>query len=906
MTQRITTILDADSAQLRAEFDRAIRKTNQFVKRTTVAAGALGGVALAGRGLIDVTRVLRQQATDSVKTFGEFEKILKGVEAVLQPTAAEMVLLTEETQRLGRETKFTARESAAAVEVLAKNGITTQQILGGVLESSLLLAASTGATLPAAADTVTDALKVFGLEAEQARAAVDSINGVLINSKFGFTDYQQALASGGASAVIAGQSFDEFNATIAATASFFAGGQQAGTAYKVFIDRLTTGFAQTNFAANAAGNAAKKLAVDFFDASGNLRDFSVIAQQLQDGLAGLSDQERISALTALFGTRGKNFAAALATAGEAGVELAQRLNSLANSEAQAEKRLEGLIGTTERLKSAYEGLKISFGEPIADEITPLLQAITAELTGLGVEQDKVGELTAQFIDKLVGGAALGVDAINFLRSGFIKFQQVPIVLLREFLALQAGAIGFERALLTAFRNLIQGASDFGVSISNSVLKPINAALKFAGRDPIIFSLEGSAVQDTLDNFDAIIAKRDEALDFNGLVDESLLQQFAELEDSLNFSVTGDSIRAGFEEIKTLAPLIEEAQADFVEANAKFIRASKQAAGVITDDTISQTEKDAYLAAAEELRTTADEALAKLNDLRGRPQEEVNEASEGAFSQAEADFEKLREQAAEEQRKEAEGRSTAALEELRVQNQIAQLRADGREAEAKAEERKLEIAKEVAQLVKAGASETEAAAAVQRRFELGDQIAQNESSDDSGGQASALRFENRLNRLRLSGREDEAEFLERQRAIQEEATRLQDDGTSADEALRLAREKFALEQAGLNLKQQENQFGVQEEERKRGVLSAEETALAKAQAAAEKIRASQEASRLGLGGLTSGSDIQAAAQQLAREEKKEDGGKEILSKMDSIISTLEQSNSDEDFRDKETKNNQNQV
>jgi TP901 family phage tail tape measure protein len=91
------------------------------------------------------------------------------VEAVLKPTTRELGELEKQAKLLGRTTRFTAREAGDTIEVLARNGLKTNQILGGVLEASLSLAASVGAELPAAADTMTDVLQVFNLEAEESR-----------------------------------------------------------------------------------------------------------------------------------------------------------------------------------------------------------------------------------------------------------------------------------------------------------------------------------------------------------------------------------------------------------------------------------------------------------------------------------------------------------------------------------------------------------------------------------------------------------------------------------------------------------------------------------------------------------------------------------------------------------------
>ena len=118
----------------------------------------------------------------------------------------------------------------------------------------------------------------------------NAVNGVMINSKFGFEDYSAALAAGGPAARKAGKGLEEFNSTIGATASFFASGETAGTAFKVFTDKLVNDTA-------AATAAQEKLGISFFNASGEMKSMGEIAEGLKKGLAGLSDEDAIRILT---------------------------------------------------------------------------------------------------------------------------------------------------------------------------------------------------------------------------------------------------------------------------------------------------------------------------------------------------------------------------------------------------------------------------------------------------------------------------------------------------------------------------------------------------------------------------------------------------------------------------------
>src|SRR5690606_22210013 len=127
---------------------------------------------------------------------------------------------------------------AGAIEMLAKNGLNLDQIMQGAARSTVLLANSTGADFATAADIATDVMAQFGYGAEQMSAVVDGITGVTQASKFSIDDYRLALAQAGGVASSVGVDFDDFNATIAAISPLFAGGSDAGTSFKVFLQRL--------------------------------------------------------------------------------------------------------------------------------------------------------------------------------------------------------------------------------------------------------------------------------------------------------------------------------------------------------------------------------------------------------------------------------------------------------------------------------------------------------------------------------------------------------------------------------------------------------------------------------------------------------------------------------------------
>lgn len=241
-----------------------------------VAALGLGaglvGVGVAAGGLV-------AGIASSVKVASSLEEQLSGVKAVMGASGDEMVQLKDLIMDLGVDPnlKVSALEAAQTVEMLARNGAKADDILNGMARSTILLSNATGGDFAQSADIATDVMAIWKIEAEDVGRAVDGITNVVNNSKFAIEDYAGALAAGGGVAGSMGVSLEEFNTVIAGIAPMFASGADAGTAFKVFLQRLVP-------QSDEAAGMMKRLGINFFDASGNMKDMGEIAEILREKL----------------------------------------------------------------------------------------------------------------------------------------------------------------------------------------------------------------------------------------------------------------------------------------------------------------------------------------------------------------------------------------------------------------------------------------------------------------------------------------------------------------------------------------------------------------------------------------------------------------------------------------------
>lgn len=430
----------------------------------------------AGRNLsMAVTGPLVGIGALSLNVAGEFEAAMNRVAAATGASTAEMAQLDRLALDMGQTTQFAATEAATAIEMLAKNGLDASQILGGALNASMLLAASSGADLTSAGDLATDVMLNFGRTAEEMTGLVDGMTGVLLASKFGFDDYRLAIAQAGGVAGGLGVSFEDFNAAIAGTSQLFASGSDAGTAFKTFLQRLVP-------ASGPAADAMRDLNLEFFNADGSMKSMAEIAQELQDSLSGLSDEAKNEALRTIFGTDALRTAIGLMQQGADGINELKVAIGNTSAEEQAAARMDGYQGAMRRLQSALEGLRITIARAgILEMATSFAAGMTRIVERLNEADPKIlkfgvtlGTVAAAAGPVLIalGIMATAVAAIGapvaVVVAGLAALGAAMYTFRDELRAANAAIEGFVNDSTTAIRDMAskayQGARDVVQSI----------------------------------------------------------------------------------------------------------------------------------------------------------------------------------------------------------------------------------------------------------------------------------------------------------------------------------------------------------------------------------------------------------------------------------------------------------
>ena len=335
----------------------------------------------------------------------DFEKQLDQVGAVAQASDTEMEQLRQTALQLGADTAFSAGEAAAAMEELAAGGRSVAQIVGGEAAASVALAAAGNYGLAESARTIATTMDVWKGTQLETNDVVNRLAGAANASRFGVEDMSAAIAQGGGVAAAVGVSFQDFSTGIAAVASSFASGSDAGTSFKTFMLSLDGTTAK-------AKKVIEEYGLSFRTATGELKPMGEIVQELHDKIGTLGEAQQVAALKTIFGNDAYRTAAGLMKMTKEEFDAMSKTMGETDAADVAAQRMGNLSGDVEALKGSLETLGISIGSKAIPVLRDLAQGATVVVNAFG-------EMPSSTQNLLLGFTALTV-AMPAIIAGFQK------------------------------------------------------------------------------------------------------------------------------------------------------------------------------------------------------------------------------------------------------------------------------------------------------------------------------------------------------------------------------------------------------------------------------------------------------------------------------------------------------
>ena len=365
--------------------------------------GKIGSIAT--KGLAVLGAAVTASTGVVVKLGMDFESQMSKVQAISGATGDELLQLTDKAKEMGKKTKFSATESAQALEYMAMAGWKTDDMLGG-LEGIMNLAAASGEDLASTSDIVTDALTAFGMAASDSGHFADILATASSNANTNVGMMGETFKYVAPVAGALGFSAEDTALAIGLMANSGIKAGQAGTSLRAILSRMAKPTKEVQ-------SAMDELGISLTNSDGSMKSLNEIMGDLRNGFAKLSEAEKAEMASALGGQEAMSGLLAIVNASDD--DFNKLSGAIANCDGaaadMAETMNDNLKGKLTILKSSLEGLGLDLYESIESPLK--------NLADLGISA--VNELTEAFEkDGASGLITAGSEIIANLITGIIE------------------------------------------------------------------------------------------------------------------------------------------------------------------------------------------------------------------------------------------------------------------------------------------------------------------------------------------------------------------------------------------------------------------------------------------------------------------------------------------------------
>jgi hypothetical protein len=319
---------------------------------------------------------------------------------------------------LGALMPVTVQDVTKAATELAKAGISTELITGGMLESLIKFSLAADVDVPKAAETASKFLGTFGDRSWDAGQKMEFVNNTLEllqkganTSILDANGFSEALLGSAGAAKTAGVSLDDYAMAMAGTSAGFNSAAEQGTSMREFLQRLNPTMMKSRDVMRGLGlitTDATKLQEAFslyglqpvsndiaemeqqmieylrteqkftntdvtkfldsvgtnaFYANGKLKNMTEIAGLLSTAFEGMTDEERGQAMRTMFEITGMNAAVQVMNLGADGMQdYSKQMTEAMGVAEMYDKTFQGLNASQENLEGSMGSLQLQIGD----------------------------------------------------------------------------------------------------------------------------------------------------------------------------------------------------------------------------------------------------------------------------------------------------------------------------------------------------------------------------------------------------------------------------------------------------------------------------------------------------------------------------------------------------------------
>jgi TP901 family phage tail tape measure protein len=304
----------------------------------------------------------------AINTFKDYEKAMNVLGAVTDATASQMEELSALAKDLGADISLpgtSAADAAEAMAELAKAGLNINEVMAAA-KGVLQMSAAGQLGNAEAAEITANALNVFNLQGSEAVRVADLLAAAANSSSGEVRDMADALQMSASVFATADMEIEELVAAISLMSNAGIQGSDAGTSLKQMLLSLQA-------PSKKAKELMQELGINIYDANGNMLDMRSIIDIFSTQMSSLTQEQRNLALATIFGSDAVRAANIVLMGGvEAYDAMLGKVTEVGAASKLASALMEGLTGSMENLKSAFETAAIAAIEPLKDDLKVLI------------------------------------------------------------------------------------------------------------------------------------------------------------------------------------------------------------------------------------------------------------------------------------------------------------------------------------------------------------------------------------------------------------------------------------------------------------------------------------------------------------------------------------------------------
>lgn len=432
-----------------APFQSAMGSLATSVKAGTDAASNAGqrvGGAMASIGKASTIAgvAVGAMAVGAIKSYGTFQESINKAAVIAgssnQSLKGDMKDLEAEALSLGKTLPISAEDAGNAMIEMARNGASIKD-LKTEFPAIAKASAVAGADLAGTATTVQQAMNIWGGGAKNAAkdSAILALNANMSNAEV--EDMGQAFANVGSTAATLGIGIKDTSTAIGLMSNAGLGAAQGSQD----LAHALTLMARPS---KVAAGEMQELGITYTDAQGKFKPFPQILKEVAKATDGMSQSQKVAALTNLYGAAGAKAMLPLliqtekkTKSGKSGWDAySDSLGKVSSSSKAANKYLsDNANNMTKNVGQSIDQMKDAFDAVVKTSIgtiAPQIQSVANALGNFATWLNKSKSPMASFVKGLIAWSpviAIALVAFGLLSSGLgklIKTISAPVRLIK--------------------------------------------------------------------------------------------------------------------------------------------------------------------------------------------------------------------------------------------------------------------------------------------------------------------------------------------------------------------------------------------------------------------------------------------------------------------------------------------